>query len=190
MGKINSYGLLVPLTEEGAAKIAQQIPGNATLLGKLEATAEVLMNDLAKGGVMIPPEWADRVEAALGTTDVPAIVEAIEKGVGKRGDATVVEWVVDPTQIQYYEGLAANHDLSLQRQLKATMDWGFTHGWVGAGVPEVNMLLVSPDQYRYLQQMFEKDIVTGTDLVEALRHQAGSPRIVSEEDDPVIEALG
>lgn len=186
MAKSISYGLTVSLTEADSNAITTQVSAGATAADKLSITAGQLLRDLARGGQMIPPEWASRIDAAIHTTDPGAVTEAVEKSAGRAGEATRVEWLVDPTQIAFYQMLADNAGVSLNHQLKTLLDFAYAQGWFGMSAPDPFKLLVSPEQWRYLQQVFEKDIVTGDDVVEKLRKVIGSPAIVSEDDDDLV----
>lgn len=181
-----NYGLAVALSEADAGNIAEHIQGQGSVESKLSGAATGLLRDLAKGGVMVPSEWAARIESAIGTTDPAAIVEHVERAAGRSGDATRVEWIVDPTQLQFYKHLADNAGVSLEHQLKSLLDYAYSQGWFGMAAPDVHKLLVTPEQYRWLQQVFEQDIVTGEEVIERL-HKAGvNPAVVAEDDDDLV----
>ena len=188
MGKSNNYGLVVTLTDPEANAITESQPAGQTAAEKLSLVANGLLRDLAKGGAMLAPEWASRVEAAIGTTDAAAVVDAVERSANRSGDATVVSWVVDPTQINFYQMLADNAGISLNHQLKSLLDYAYSQGWFGSAAPDLFKLLLTQEQYRFLQQMFEKDIVTGFDVIEKL--QVGSEASwAPPEDDVVLDSL-
>jgi hypothetical protein len=168
MSKMMTYGVVVTMNEDEARAVAERIPGAGSTDQKLGSVAAGLMRDLSKGGVMLAPEWAERIQTAIGTTDPQSIVEHVEKAVAKRGDATVVEWVVDPTQVQFYQELADSTGLSLDVQLKSTMDFAYAQGWFNTSAPDPFKLLLTDGQYRALQAMFAKDVVTGEDIVRRL----------------------
>jgi hypothetical protein len=100
----------------------------------------------------------------------------------------VVEWVVDPTQISFYAMQAENLGVSLAHQLKAHMDLAYSQGWFGQTAPDLFKLLLSQEQYRDLQKMFAKDIVTGADVMDRLMAQAGDT--FTADDDLVMQSLG
>jgi hypothetical protein len=172
------------IVEADAVAIAGRVPGPQSVPEKLGQVAAGLLKDLAKGGVMIQPEWAARIESAIGTTEPASIAEHVEKAVGRQGEAYVVPWVVDPTQIAFYRQLAEANGISLAHELKTMMDHAYAQGWFGMSAPEPFKLLVAPEQYRALQQMFGKDIVTGADVMERLQGE-----ITAAEDDLVLDAL-
>jgi hypothetical protein len=177
------YEISVKLSETEAAAISARG-------GTLSATATTLLRDYARGGAVIPAEWAARIQAAIDTVEASAIVDHVEKSVGRHGESVVVEWVVDPTQIQFYREQAENAGMTLQQQLKAHMDYGYAQGWLGSTAPDPFKLLLTAEQYRWLRQLCEKDVVTGSDVIARL-HQAGAtPSFVTEDDeDLVLNAL-
>ena len=182
-----SYGLTVSLSDVEANAITAAQPAGQTASDKMSIVAGGLLRDLAKGGVMIPPEYATRIEAAIEATDPAAITAAVEKSASKQGEATTVQWVVDPTHIQFYQSLADNNGVTLERELKTLLDFAYEQGWFGMSAPEVNKILLGAGQYKELQQMFSKDIVTGEDVMERLRGQAMTPPDL--EDELVFDAL-
>lgn len=189
MGKNNNYGLVVGLSEAEANAITEHVSGPYTSTeGKLGVVATGLLRDLVKGGVMIGPEWATRIETAIGTTEAQAIVEAVERVAGKIGEATIVPWIVDPTQLPFYQSLADNRDFTLAQQLKAVMDYAYEQGWFGMGAPDPFKILLTAEQWRALQQIFGKDIVTGQDVMDRL----GTPEVgtfAPEDGDLILDSL-
>ena len=189
MGKTtNTYGLAIRLEEAEAAKITQSIPTTGSVEQKLGNVASGLLKDLAGGGQMIGPEWAERIQSAIDTTDPQSIVQHVERAVNRVGDYTSVAWSVDPTQIAFYQMLADNADITLERQLKSIMDFAFEQGWFNTAAPDVDKILLDREQYRELQQIFKKDIVTGLDVMK-LVHKAQETADLSGEEDPLLDAL-
>jgi hypothetical protein len=182
-----SFGISVALSEAEASKIAQSVPGDAPVADKIGAVGGGLLRDLAKGGVMIPREWADRIDAAIDTLEPSRIVESVEKSVNKVGESTSVQWVVDPTQITYYQHLADNAGISLERQLKSVMDFAYEQGWFGMNTPDANKIFLSAEEYRRLQELFGKDVVTGADVISRLQGEFAPP--AESEEDPIMASL-
>jgi hypothetical protein len=183
MGKTN-FVFNVVLEDRDARNLTDNLPGV-----QLASVACDLLRDLARGGVMLPPEWASRIDAAIHTTDAATIVKHVERSVGKSGEAVRVEWIVDPTQIQFYQHLADNASISLEMQLKALMDYAYSQGWFNTGAPEVFKLMLAPEQYRWLQQAFGKDVVTGQDVIDQLAKNMKVTFPPDMDDDLVLEAL-
>jgi hypothetical protein len=190
MGKqTTNYGLTVGLPEDAATAIANHVPGPQSTAEKLGAVASGLLCDLALGGAMLPPAYAERIQQALGSTDPATITAAIEKAASKDGEATLVYWRVDPTQIAFYKQLADNvppSGISLEQQLKSLLDYAFAQGWFGMGAPDVYKILLTAEQWKFLQQLFAKDIPTGEDVIDKLLESGPAQ---SEETDPFLEAL-
>lgn len=191
MSKVSEvvYALAVPLKIKEADTIAGAVKTPGSTESKLGAVSAGLLSDLARGGVMVPAEWAERIQAAIGTTDPTAVVAAVEKSAQRQGDATVVEWVVDPTQVQFYQSLADNAGVTLGQQLKSIMDYAYMQGWLGQAAVDPFKLLFSHEQYQYLQAMFQKDIVTGDDVMERLRQSGNLPEERGEDDDVLLDSL-
>ena len=191
MGKSGntSYGLTVSLSDSDANAITAAQPAGQTASDKMSIVAGGLLRDLAKGGVMIPPEYATRIEAAIAVTDPAAITDAVEKSAKMSGDATRVEWIVDPTHIQFYQSLADNNGVTLERELKTLLDFAYEQGWFGMSAPDVNKILLDAGQYKELQQMFGKDIPTGEDVMERLRKEYCGTFAPEEDDDLVMDSL-
>jgi hypothetical protein len=183
------YGVAVPLSVADANAIAAHVQDNGSIESKLSTVATGLLRDLAKGGIMIAPEWAERISTAIGTTDAPAIVAVVEKSVDRRGDATVVQWVVDPTQIAFYQQLADSNGVTLAHELKALMDYAYEQGWFGVAAPDAFKILLDAQQYRDLQQMFSKDIVTGQDVMARLNVAFDRAFAPEEGSDLVLDSL-
>ncbi len=126
----------------------------------------------------------NRIDSAIHSTEPPAIVDAVERSAGRKGEATRVEWIVDPTQIAYYQSLADNAGVSLEQQLKSILDYALMQGWLGAGAPDLFKILLSPQQYRALQTLFAKDVVTGTDIMQRIGAEQAAV-----EDDMILSSL-
>ena len=190
MGKGNTnYGLVVSLSDIEANAITMAQPAGQSASDKLSITAGSLLRDLARGGVMLSPEWATRVQAAIETTDSAAIVSAVEKSVNRSGEATTVQWTVDPTHVQFYQHLADNNGVTLERELKTLLDHAYEQGWFGMSAPEVNKILLDAAQYRELQKMFGKDIPTGEDVMDRLRKEYRGTFEPEEEEDLIMDSL-
>ena len=191
MGKTDvAFGLSVALNAADAKAIDARVPSNRPLTDKLGEIAGGLLTDLARGGTMIPPEWASRIESAIGSTDPAAIVDHVEKSVNRAGASTRIEWIPDPTQIAWYQPLADNAGITLEMQLKSIMDFAYEQGYFGQNAPDPFKVLLSPEQYRILQKMFGRDIVTGEDIMDVLQkdvHAEIGP--ADEEDDLIMESL-
>ena len=184
-----SYGLTVSLSDVEANAITAAQPAGQTASDKMSIVAGGLLRDLARGGAMIPPEYATRIEAAIEATDPAAITAAVEKSASKQGEATTVQWVVDPTHIQFYQSLADNNGVTLERELKTLLDFAYEQGWFGMSAPEVHKILLDAEQYKELQQMFGKDIPTGEDVMERLRKEFRGVFAPEEDDDLVMDSL-
>ena len=191
MGKSRNfnYAIMVNVTEDEAVALQDRVPESASTVHAMATLATEYLRGLAAGGAFLPPEWAQRARAAIGSVDPAAVISAVERSVRRDGEATRVEWIVDPTQIQFYRGLADNAGVSLEHELKTLLDYAYEQGWFGWAAPDVFKLLLTAPQYRYLQQVFEKDIVTGDDVMQRLHQLVGTPAIVREEDDPIMESL-
>lgn len=193
MNRISStnYGLMVNLTDPEANAITTKVESGESAVEKLSGVAAGLLRDLAHGGTMIAPEWADRIQAAIGTNDPSAIVSHVEKAVNRQGEAVVVNWVVDPTHIAFYKSMADNAGISLDLQLKSLMDYAYAQGVFNMAAPDPFKLLLTHEQYRTLQEMFAKDVVTGQDVINLLRSSMRSKPTAAppEEEDFVLDAL-
>ena len=192
MGKNDvNFGVAVSLSPTEANTIAAHVQGAGSVESKLSTVATGLLRDLAKGGVMIGPEWAERIESAINTTESPAIVEAVEKSAGRCGDALRVEWIPDPTQVNWYQHLADNAGVSLSHQLKNILDHAYEQGWFGMNAPSPFKILLDSQQYRELQQMFSKDNVTGQDVMGRLNvaFERDAPFATEDGSDLVLDSL-
>ena len=190
MAKGNTnYGLVVSLSDVEANAITTAQPAGQSATDKLSIVAGSLLRDLARGGAMVPPEYATRIEAAIETMDPAAIASAVEKSVSRQGEATTVQWVVDPTHIQFYQQLADNNGVTLERELKSLLDFAYEQGWFGMSAPEVNKILLDAGQYRELQKMFGKDIPTGEDVINRLRNEYRGTFAPEEDDALVFDSL-
>lgn len=194
-----TYGLAVTLTDSEANAITMDRrvqdlgrggPAPLSASEKFAIVANAWLKDFAKGAIMIPAEWSERIRTAIGTEDPSAIVEQVEIAVGKSGDATRVEWHVDPTQIQFYQQLADNAGVTMNHQLKSLLDYAYSQGWFGSSAPDAFKILLDPEQYRRLQELFGKDIVTGADVMEQIEVIAHRPFEESLNDgDLVLDSI-
>ena len=172
-----SYAVVVTLSDADAAALGVE---------KVEVLANTCLRALAQGGVLVAPEWAERIKSAIGTTDAASITESVERCARRFGEARLVEWSVDPTQLAFYQQLADNAGVTLEHQLKSLLDYAYSQGWFGMGAPDPFKLWLSQDQYRALQQFFQKDIVTGQDVIERLGVSAVTQ---AESGDPLLDSL-
>jgi predicted lactoylglutathione lyase len=91
---------------------------------------------------------------------------------------------VDPTQIAFYKQLAYNNNVSLDHECTALMNYAYSQGWFGMSAPEAFKILLTPAQYRELQQAFARDIVTGEDVMTLV-----SPPPAEAVDDFALDTL-
>lgn len=183
MAKNNTFAILVNLSDADAGAIGAASDPSQALEINLGRAATGLLRDYARKGVMIPPEYADRIETAIGNTEPASITEHVEASVKRRGEATVVEWIIDPTQILFFQELANSRGFSLENQLKSAMDYAYMQGWFNQNTPDPYKILLTQEQYRQLQNMFDQDIVTGYDVMQRLEQTAVA------EFDPLMDSL-
>lgn len=190
MAKTN-YGVTVRLNPEHADLIAEHIESEAPLPEKLGATASGLLTDLAKGGIMIPPDYADRIRKSTGQLDAVDITERCEGSVGMRGDASLVTWAPDPMWVGYLQNLADNQGLTLNQQVKSVLDHAFEQGWLGTAAPDPWKLLFTKEQHRWLSDALGKgDCLTGLDVIEFVEKNTGMAAFVqSEEAEDVMDTV-
>lgn len=198
MARKTSLGIQVSLTDAEANAIAAAQPPGMSTHEQLGRCATIVLSELAKGAILIPADYAARVRQAIDTDSPIAVVEHVESAVNRQGEAVIVPWVVDPTQVQYYRELAENNGMTLERQLKAVMDYAFSEGWLGSGVPITHYIMLDSEQYRKLQDLFKKDVVNGEDVVnaavgnlQAIEFGAPPAPVDNSEPtgDPVIDSL-
>jgi hypothetical protein len=160
---------VVGFTEAEAATIAAHVPGPASNIEKMSQVSASLLRDLLKGGTMVPGEWGSRIESAIGSLDPEKIVEAVEKSAGRSWDSVRVEWVPDATHLAFYKQLADANGITLEHELKTLLDFAYSQGWFGMAAPDPFKILLTPEQFRTLQEMFGKDIPTGADVMEKIQ---------------------
>ena len=188
MAKSIDFAVAVKLSEQEANAIAANTNYQGALHDKLGQVGSALMRDFSRGGIMIPPDYASRIRSAINTDSPSIITEHVEESVNKQGEATIVKWVVDPTQIQFYQHLALNAGKTLEQQLKSIMDYAYSQGWFGMGATEVFQLQFTAEQHQWLQKLFGKDIVLGDDVLQKL-YQAAGGVTATDENDLVMESL-
>ena len=103
------------------------------------------------------------------TLDPEKIVEAVEKSAGRSWDSVRVEWVPDATHLAFYKQLADANGITLEHELKTLLDFAYSQGWFGMAAPDPFKILLTPEQFRTLQEMFGKDIPTGADVMEKIQ---------------------
>jgi hypothetical protein len=178
---------VVTLTDAEANSITIAQPAGTSAMDKLSISAGSLLRDLAHGGTMIGPEWTTRIETALGTVEAAAVVKAVETSMNRDGDAVIVPWRIDPTQVAFYQGVADSNGVSLESHVKSVFDYGFEQGWVSQAAPEVFKILLTSEQFRQLQQMFEKDSPTGQDVIDRLEKLGGG--FEAEDHDLILDEM-
>ena len=184
------YGLTVQLDGSDADAIADNIAGEAPLPIKLEGVASKLLSDYAKGGIMITPAYADRIQTAVGHLDVVDITERCERTVGMKGEAQVVDWTPDPMWVGYLQNLADNQGITLRRQVETVMNHAFEQGWFGSAAPDPWKILLTKEQYEYLEKTLGKKDVTGEDIIEFVERNTGHAAFVqSAEAEDAMEAV-
>jgi len=167
------YGIIVQLEDGHAETIAENITSLAPLPDKLGIAASGLLTDLAKGGIMIPSDYAQRIRAATGQLDAVDITERAERTVGMKGDAVVVDWTPDPMWVGYLQNLADNQGLTLRQQVKTVMNHAFEQGWLGQGAPDPFKILLTKEQYEWLEKALNKPDVTGADIIDFVESKTG-----------------
>jgi hypothetical protein len=184
------YGLTVQLDGASADLIADNIAGDAPLPIKLEGVASGLLSDLAKGGIMIPPAYADRIRTATGQLDAVDITERCEGTVGMKGESHGVNWWPDPMWEGYLQNLADNQGITLHRQVETVMNHAFEQGWFGSAAPDPWKLLLTKEQYEWLEKTVGKQNVNGQDLIDFVEGKTGTAAFVqSAEADDAMEAV-
>jgi len=172
------YGLTVGMTQDQVDLIADNVAGDAPTQDKLGAVASGLLCDLADGGIMIPPAYAERIRDVSGQLDAVDITERVERSAGRFGESTVVEWIPDPSQVGYYQALADNQGLTLKQQLKAILDYAIEQGWLGSGAPDPWKILLTKEQYEWLAEVLGKEDPTGEDVVQFIEEHSGRAAFV------------
>lgn len=184
------FGLTVQLNSEHADLIADNIAGEAPLPIKLEGVASGLLSDLAKGGIMIPPAYAERIRTATGQLDAVDITERCERTVGMKGDGPVVDWTPDPMWVGYLQSLADNQGITLRRQVETVMNHAFEQGWFGSAAPDPFKLLLTKEQYELLEKALGKPDVTGQDIIDFVEGNTGNAAFVqSAAAEDAMEAV-
>ncbi len=135
MGKVN-FGVLVSLSETQAETIARHVEGQSTTAEKVGAVASGLLVDLADGGVMIPPEWAVRIQSAIGSLDPRAIIEKVEGAVGRQGDSMVVKWTPDPSWTNWILNQCEVQGITPEQMLNSFIDHMLIQGHLGTSAPD------------------------------------------------------
>lgn len=182
---MTNYAITVAIPETIAAQAGPE---------KLGEVASALLTMIGNGGFILPPEWAERLRSAIGTLTPQDVVERVERTAKRSGGNIIVEWVVDPSQIEFYRMQAESNGLTLEQQLKTLLDYAYSQGWFGSTAPDPFKLLLTESQYQILQRIFNKDIVTGADVMEALevrQSKAATPEDTraEEEEDILLAAL-
>jgi hypothetical protein len=188
MGKVTNYAVLVSIKDTEAKAIEAASPSSTSFEQALTKLTTDSIRELANGGILIPSQVAQRIESAISTKDPDAILDYVEMAVNRKGEAVRVEWIVDPTQISFYQEIAERNGQSLEQLLKDTLDYAFLQGWVGNTPTNVHCALFDEQQYRDLQKLFGKDMVLGSDIYNLIA-QMKAIRADELEEDAVLGSL-
>lgn len=166
-----SMALVVQLSQDQLERLKSVAEASSSTPAEyLSVMANSLVSQFLSGAMVIPPEYATRISAALhsaGRPDSPqAVTEAVERQVGRHGESLVVEVRIDPAWAPHLLEVASRQGISLEQHLRNIIDWALFQGWFGAVLSEPVKMLFTPDQYKRLREVLGKDAPTGADLME------------------------
>ena len=141
----------------------------AEIAKKLENAAR----QLAEGAVLISPESARRL-AELGVGDEAAIVEHVERAVGRRGARYVYEVVLDPSLAKPLESIARFRNTTVDRIMTDVINYGVHMGWIYRVPGGRQTVVFSDEQMSELAQLLglKPQDVNSASILDWIRRRA------------------
>lgn len=150
----------------------------------LSGIATGLLQDLADGGMMLNGRTVDRIAAALSDSGFgeEALIKVVEKGVRRFGQASIVDYAIDPIYISPLEEWSKSNGRTVQELVQDCMSICFDNEYFYSLDFERRPLYLTVEQYRELAEMMGKELIFGADLFEFIR------KSLNEAPDLVVAA--
>lgn len=176
------FGVDLSLPERYILPLAGLVPGEDSNARKIGAVAIGLLEQLAEGGIMLPPLIVRKMQDACGKSpEVEEILDLFEKGASRKDGRLCIQIYLDPAdegslrEAARFNGFLkpdgeVNVEAYMNNLWATTWDAGDFH----ARVPGTRRVLMLPDSYEKLKALTGKDFENGTQLAEQLAEKFGS----------------
>lgn len=156
--------------------IAGSVPGEGSAGHKTAQVALGLLEQIAEGGMMLPPLIVAKMRESLGKDpELTDILDQFEKGVGRRGGQLSITISLDPVHEQTLrEAAKFNNFATPELYMQNLWDTFWDNGWVHDTIPAPVCVRMTPQDFSDLQDLLGKGFSNGTELVAAIRDYANS----------------
>ncbi len=173
----------IQLTEKQMSAIGNGVGVDAPMAKKVQMVAQSLVKDMANGGIMLPPEAVDRIEAAINDVATERIVESVEQSVNRSGKNVVLKLSIDPGWYPTLKEASESQGRPVEDLMQECIGHAFHNGWLYALPADPPPLWINRDEYEFLKKVIGSDPVFGCDVVNFLRElvarvQAGEHAVV------------
>src|SRR5512146_3497541 len=171
------YALRVVLDTRDAERLAEAVPGAASLAEKLGSLAATALSDLAGGGLLVDPATVEEirrrgVELSYGRDLIPAI----EQARGYADGQVAGQWRLDPVWAPRLQEIAARQGVSVQELVQRIIDEIMGRGWIYDVEPDDGRTLhVTAADEKLLEEILGRKGITGSDVVAYLRSLTETP---------------
>lgn len=170
-----TFAVNIKLTEKDATKITSTVPGEMVPADKVAGVAAGLLEDLARGGVMLAPETVSKVVTAMGPFDADTLVDKVESGSKRRGGRREVVWEVDPSYEAAIEQTARVQNRSTEGVVRSIMDHAKDEEWFTLVGPQPLRVLMNEKDLAEVGEIIGVKEPTGTDIANWIKDQATLP---------------
>jgi len=158
--------------------LASIAPGTDSDVRKVTAIAMGLLEQLAEGGIMLPPVIVKKMEDSFGRAiEVENILDNFEKGIGRKDGRLGVTMFIDPAYEEPLRESAIFNGFNkpdgtpdVERYMQNLLDTAWDNGWFHQMTSGTRRLLMLPGDYDAVKELLGgKDFETGTDLAALLK---------------------
>lgn len=168
--KVN-YMLAVTLTGE-------QVMALESTQKELSGTATYLLQELARGGMMLDSGTVEAISSTTGEITHPSdVLRAVEHANHRDSGRCKAEIFWDPAYDKYYQELAASRGTDAQHMFQDTVNFIQEKGWLDIQLPETAQVLLTMGQRTELEEMLGVENLTGQDLYDFIAEHSTAPSI-------------
>jgi hypothetical protein len=173
-------GIDIELTDKQRDALVEMAPG-LRASEALSGLATGLLQDLAGGGAMLSPGAVRRLANSVDDAfNEQQIIDMVEKGAKRFGQAECVEYVIDPIYITPMRDHAKSNGRTMQSLVQDCMSIAFEQGWFYE-IPPHKTLALTEEQYESIRSALGKtgdDPLFGADVAEFVMQAATEPEPV------------
>jgi len=174
------FSLDIGLDPKHVKALVESLPGNDSKTMKLAALAMGTMEDLATGGILLPPLVVRQLTESLGRpVAVEDIVEQFQRGTSRIEGKIEVRFPIDPADeeplrdsAQFNGFLLPDGRPDVNAYLKNLWDTAMDHGWLHQHVSGTKRVLMLPQDYENLEKLLGGSFENGTELAALIQKKS------------------